>query len=576
MTIRLRVPGAPGAFLVPTIVLTILILGSAPQAAAQAWLTHGHDAQHSGRSGYSSQDPLQVRWSTPVDLSPQYNGNGSLLTHFGAPLITSQNVVVVAVKLKPFGDFRVEARRGTNGSLIWRQSSDFAFIYSFGWTPPFGPTLLPNDVGVVFPAIGGTVLSRATPNGEHGDLDRLAFYGISNYSRNPGAFNTAIQICTPITADASGNIFFGYLSNGESLPGHPDGIPSGLARIGADGVGSFVAASSLAENSGYGRVAMNCAPAVSADGSTVYVAVNRNYTSDGYLCRANATDLKPLGRVRLIDPNTGSAASINGHGTSSPTIGPDGDVYFGVLESNFPAHHGRGWMLHFDASLAQSKTPGSFGWDDTASIVPASAVPSYVGGSSYLILTKYNNYSNRGIGGDGMNRVAVLDPNGQTQSDRFLSNVAVMKEVLTIVSPTPHPQGLPGRTEWCINACAIDAANHCALVNNEDGKFYRWNFDTNTLSEGVRVARPTGEAYTSTAVGPDGAVYCINNAVLSCCVESTSSSPDPVDEEEVPTDPAPAEEEEEAEVGADRSLDHNGKKQGPALGRSRLRQVGPN
>jgi len=368
-----------------------------------------------------------------------------LLTHFGAPLITGQNVVVIPVKLKPFGEFRVEARRGTDGASIWRVNSDFAFIYSFGWTPPFGPTLLPNDTGVVMPAVGGTVLSRANPNGSEGSLNRLAFYGISNYNQDPGAFNRAIQICTPISADASGNIFFGYLSNGASLPGFPDGIPGGLARIGADGAGGFVAASSLADNSNYRRVAMNCAPAVTADGSAVYVAVNRDYTSDGYLCRANATNLNPLARVRLIDPNTGAAASLNGHGTSSPTIAPDGDVYFGVLESNFPAHHARGWMLHFDAALAQSKTPGSFGWDDTASIVPASAVPSYTGNSSYLILTKYNNYSNRGIGGDGMHKVAVLDPNHQTQSDPIRSNVAVMKEILTIVSPTPHPEGLPGR-----------------------------------------------------------------------------------------------------------------------------------
>jgi hypothetical protein len=47
---------------------------------------------------------------------------------------------------------------------------------------------------------------------------------------------------------------------------------------------------------------------------------------------------------------------------------------------------------------------------------------------------------------------------------------------------------------------------------------YRWNFDTNTLSAGLTLAPPTGEAYTPTLVGPDGAVYAINNARLFSCI----------------------------------------------------------
>jgi len=96
-------------------------------------------------------------------------------------------------------------------------------------------------------------------------------------------------------------------------------------------------------------------------------------------------------------------------------------------------------MLNFDESLSQVKLPGSFGWDDTASIVPATLVPSYNGGSAYLILTKYNNYA--GIGtGDGVNKLAVLDPN-QAQPDEYSSpSVPVMREVLTIAGRTPEPK----------------------------------------------------------------------------------------------------------------------------------------
>ena len=61
--------------------------------------------------------------------------------------------------------------------------------------------------------------------------------------------------------------------------------------------------------------------------------------------------------------------------------------------------------------------------------------------------------------------------------------------------------------EWCINSAAIDPFNKCAVVNSEDGKMYRWDFTTNTLSPPVTLAAATGEAYTPTVIGPDGALY---------------------------------------------------------------------
>ena len=93
---------------------------------------------------------------------------------------------------------------------------------------------------------------------------------------------------------------------------------------------------------------------------------------------------------------------------ASPTVGPDGDVYQGVLERPFASRHFRGWLLHFDAGLNPAGVPGGFGWDDTASIVPASMVTAYQGTSSYLLFVKYNDYAQ--LGGDGVSRLAVLEP----------------------------------------------------------------------------------------------------------------------------------------------------------------------
>ena len=84
-----------------------------------------------------------------------------------------------------------------------------------------------------------------------------------------------------------------------------------------------------------------------------------------------------------------------------------------------------------------------------------------------------------------------------------------MKEVITVLGHTHEGSGY---REWCVNSAAVDPANKCAVVNSEDGNMYRWDFITNTLSPPLNVALATGEAYTPTLIGPDGACYVINNA----------------------------------------------------------------
>jgi hypothetical protein len=194
-------------------------------------------------------------------------------------------------------------------------------------------------------------------------------------------------------------------------------------------------------------------------------------------------------------------------------VGPDGDVYFGVLAN--PGNGSRGWMLHYSGDLSQQKTPGAFGWDNTASVVDRSLVPQYQGGSSYLLMTKYNNYA--GLGGDGVNKIAVLDPN-DTQIDQR-TGATVMREVITIAGLTPDLdfvyQGFPNAVrEWCINAAAVDPYTGTVLANSEDGSLYRWDLASNTFTEAVNLTPGLGEAYTPTVVGVDGTVYAINNATL--------------------------------------------------------------
>jgi hypothetical protein len=500
-----------------------LYAGGSSAVRAQSWPGHSHDAQHTGLSGSAANVPSTIRWYTPVDTDPTYSGD-VLYIHYGSPMITRANTVVVPVKTSTSGNFKVEAIKsstasGKNPTPLWSLSSDYTIPPGTNWFPPWGPTLKPADKAVVFPAAGGTVMVRTFPDDATGTATRMAFFGISNYNANSSAFNSAIQICTPLTCDSAGNLYFGYYSSGAAVPGYPSGIPSGLAKIAANGTGSYVSATALSGKSNYNRIVFNCAPAVSTDGTKAYVAVSNGYDASGYLCYANTSNMTAGASIQLIDPQTGGPASVYGDGTSTPAVGPDGDVYYGVLEQNLGTHNSRGWMLHFNSTLSTTKTPGSFGWDDTPSIVPASIVPQYTGTSSYLILTKYNNYIGSGTG-NGENKVAILDPNDLTEPDPIDGTTTVMKEIITVLGPTANSHG--GVYEWCINSAAVDPFNKQAVINSEDGHMYIWNFTTNSLSTGLLLANPTPEAYTCTLIGPDGAVYAINNTILNCCVPGTA------------------------------------------------------
>ena len=473
---------------------------------SEGWLSHSHDSQHTGISHVKSQPLDQIRWQTPVDLQPQLTF-GELLIHYGSPLVTPRNTVIVPVKTGATDGFRVEARDGEDGSLKWKLDTDYSVPFAF-FTPAFGPVLTKDRL--ILPAAGGTIFVRDHPDQDHGEVSRLAFYGIENFEKDPATAAALIQINTPITADSEGNVFFGFIVSGPN----PIGLESGLARIGHDGTGSWISAAAASGDPNIAKVNMNCAPALSRDERHLYVGVNSFDFGFGYLLELDATTLQPLHSVLLIDPATGFVALIADESSATPTVGPDGDVFLGVLENPFPGHNDRGWLMHFSADLSQEKIPGDFGWDDTASIVPSSVVPSYHGTSKYLLMTKYNNYAN--AGGDGVNRIAILDPN--TSQPDFIFGNSVMKEVLTITGVTPDPNFVPffpnAVREWCINTVAVDPFTKSVLANSEDGKLYRWDLTRNRFSEVMTLTGGLGEAYTPTVVGSDGTVYAINDAVL--------------------------------------------------------------
>src|SRR5690349_5030922 len=67
------------------------------QIGVKGWEGFASNPQHTALSTVPAQVGQRIRWTTPVDLNPQYSGN-DLLIHYGSPLVTRNATVVVTVK----------------------------------------------------------------------------------------------------------------------------------------------------------------------------------------------------------------------------------------------------------------------------------------------------------------------------------------------------------------------------------------------------------------------------------------------------------------------------------------------
>jgi hypothetical protein len=278
-----------------------------------------------------------------------------------------------------------------------------------------------------------------------------------------------------LTASTNGEIFFAYRAHG-TIPAPLNTNRNGFVRIDAAGNGSYVLDTVTASLTASGS-SLNCAPALSNDGTTLFVVGGQHLL--GLDSQTLATKYLRSLAYAPIDVSTASA-----------TIGPDGDIYLGVGQGS------GGPLVHFSGDLATNKMTGYFGWDYTEAVVPSSMVPAYLGTSTYLLFSKYNDYTSR-------NRIALLDPN----TPQYRNGVGTcMCEVLTAWSPRAN--------EWCLNTVAVNPASGDVFAPNEDGALYRWDLAANSFSEVLQLNAGVSEPYIPTCIGPDGAVYTINGGTL--------------------------------------------------------------
>src|SRR3974390_253961 len=105
----------------PFLSLTLVFSFSNAAAQSRAWPTHSHDEQHTGVSSVASQPLAKIHWKTPVDLAVP---TGEIFIHYGSPLVTAANTVIVPVKTGT-NSFRVDARNGATGKRLWTQNTHY-------------------------------------------------------------------------------------------------------------------------------------------------------------------------------------------------------------------------------------------------------------------------------------------------------------------------------------------------------------------------------------------------------------------------------------------------------------------
>jgi hypothetical protein len=244
--------------------------------------------------------------------------------------------------------------------------------------------------------------------------------------------------------------------------------------------------------------------------------------SDGSMLPLNgATDTNGnlLGGCRAgaragVDPATNryGGGRVLDDESSTPTVAPDGSVFFGAYSRY---NYAQGHLMRFAGANGAFLQSYSFGWDATVAV--------YQHDGTYSVVIKDNHYS--GLG-------SYCNVDAFCPTDRTATNPASPEEYfVTQLSPTlgvewkfkntntlsctRNPDGSitcvsdhPNGFEWCVNGAAVDA-NGVVYANSEDGNLFAIN-QGGTLKQEIFQQLALGAAYTPASLGSDGKIYSQN------------------------------------------------------------------
>jgi hypothetical protein len=299
------------------------------------------------------------------------------------------------------------------------------------------------------------------------------------------------------------------------------------------------------------RAALNIAPAIASNG-TIYtiskahnvsrynylVAVNPNMTGKwaasfrgrlndgcgvsfpiGNPGGAGANGGCSAGATFGVDPGTNEPppARVLDDSSSSPTIAPDGSIYYGAYSRY---NWAQGHMLHF-SSNGDFLNAFNFGWDNTPAIYPH--------GGTFSVIFKNNHYGGEGFGSycDDPNWCPERSVQPQTLGpeqyfvSQFSPNLTLEWSFQntntqsctrnpdgTITCVSDHPNGF----EWCVNAAVVDS-NGTVYANSEDGNLYAIG-QGGVLVQNIFQQLAIGAAYTPASLDGNGRIYSQNDGHL--------------------------------------------------------------
>jgi hypothetical protein len=437
-----------------------------------------------------------------------------------------------------------------------------------GWEPVFHPVDANNFIYV--PGAAGTVWKVNKTTG-------VSASHINPFTGNATATTANTFVSGPLTADTNGNIYYNVIQL--NLNGSPwnlnDVAGAWLVKIASDDTTTSATFASLVPGAPLGtsltcpgnfydqgnppsfpwppsanavapffpgacgsqRPAVNVAPAVSADGMTVYTVSRAHFDNFvAYLVAVNTSDLSPKWQASLqqrltdgcgvllpiapsgvtnlpnsclfgttvgVDPTTNTPGSgyVIDQASSSPTVLLDATIVFGALDNyNFS----RGHLFRFDAT---GNWVGSyaFGWDSTPGV--------YVHDGTFSVVIKDNHYPSSSYCSDPTSAVCTSTSPGPYYITQLDSSLNIEWQFQSTTIDADHPNGY----EWCINMPAIDMLGN-VFVNSEDGNIYelpQGNTGVFTTPSGKRfLDSALGAAYTPLSLGPDGKAYTQNNGHL--------------------------------------------------------------
>jgi hypothetical protein len=563
-----------------------------PQASnTPFWAQWGSNPGHTGFISVAAQD--LNRKLTDIVYDPfvpqeQAEEGGDLVAHYQATLLDGNDFYMEAKSgtypsCNPAGNWVNGAHCGPNAwnQLKWNvvrdtwESSQAVKIWTFqsdwvpetngnglsGWEPVFHP-ILANSF-LYAPGAGGTLWKVDKNSGQSvSHINPFATAGID-------AVNTFVS--GPLTADASGNVYYNVLELSDPAVAEPwfgsDVLGAWLVKVtpqdtantatytalvpGAPAGASVSCAGHFTDTTtlpwpptptavpptrlcGSQRPSVNLAPAIASDG-TIYTVSRAHFTEGtAYLIAVNP-DLTPkwqaslqrrlndgCGMIVPIATDTSTPNSCRPGTTPGvdPTTNDLGSGNVPDLASSSPTVLPDGNILFGAITNYNAERGHMFKFSATGTFLGAfdfgwdSTPAIYPHGSTYSIIIKDNHYG--GIGTycfDSSSVICQPMSNGPYYITQLAADLSVEWQFQSTNTAGGHTNGF----EWCVNAPAVDS-NGMVYANSEDGSLYALSqghtgvFTVPTQSLFLKQA--IGAAYTPLSIGADGKLYSQNDGHL--------------------------------------------------------------